>query len=316
MARDRDRRLILDQTYKDIQAEIIVPAAPSPTGQSPARDPAAPAGTTAQQLALAKQTLVGFELRLTPGHPDVVRTKGLIAKLEEQLAAETLAAEQARRAASAKEDGAEPIPVTLDPREATRRERLRQLSIEIENLDRDILRKERDEEGIRALLEDVQRRIEQVPGLESEWIALTRDYDTQFAKYKELLGKSENARLASNLEERQIGEQFKILDPARTPARPSGVNRLQTNAAGAGLGLGLGLLLAGLLELRDRTFRNADDIVDVFKLPVIALVPQVISAVDQRRARIRKGLTAVTASADMLAGGYGYWTMQLWKYVV
>jgi polysaccharide chain length determinant protein (PEP-CTERM system associated) len=310
MARDRDRRLILDQTYKDVQAEIDATPAVSQTART--GDPDVPAGTTSQQLAVAKQTLVGFELRLKPEHPDVVRTKGLIAKLEAQLAAETKAAEEARLTAG--EEAVE--PVAADPREVARRARLRQLALEIENLDRDIARKERDEQTIRQSLEDVQRRIEQVPGLESEWIALTRDYDTQFGKYKELLNKSENAQLASSLEERQIGEQFKILDPARTPSRPSGAIRLQVNAIGAGIGLAVGLLLAAFLELRDRTFRLAHDIVEVLKLPVIALVPEVISAADQQRNRMRKGLAVATAWALVVAGGYGFWTMQLWKYVV
>ena len=316
LARDRDRKLMLERLYTEAEAEVIEPSAPSGISAAsgvPGISTDKPSGSTAQQLATARQALVAFELRLTPEHPDVVRTKALIATLETQLAEETRLAAEARAAAEA---AGRPVVPAVDPRELTRQNRLKQMQIDLDALARDIARKEDEEQRIRTSLDDLQRRIEQVPGVESEWVSLTRDYDTQFAAYKELLAKSEDARLASNLEERQIGEQFKILDPARTPVRPTGVDRLQLNMMGAGLGLGLGLVLAGLLELRDRTFRRADDITDLLKLPVIALVPQVVSAEQRRRARVRKGLLTAAASVAVLAGGYGFWAMELWKHVV
>ena len=49
-----------------------------------------------------------------------------------------------------------------------------------------------------------------------------------------------DAKIAANLERRQIGEQFKLLDPARIPERAIGPDRSTVNVAGAGLGLGLG----------------------------------------------------------------------------
>jgi uncharacterized protein involved in exopolysaccharide biosynthesis len=206
--------------------------------------------------------------------------------------------------------------VSLDPAAAARNSRIKQLVADIEALNREIARKEEDDKRLRANLEALQSRIEQVPGIESEWIALTRDYDTHSAKYKELLAKSENAQLATNLEEQQIGERFNILDPARTPVRPQGANRFEINAMGAALGLGIGLLLAAMLELMDRTFRRADDVVEVLKLPVIALVPRVVSAADRHRTRMKKALAVAAAAVLLIAGGYGFWVMRLWNYVV
>ena len=309
-ARDRDRKSLLERMYADAQNEVIIPP---PAPAAPATQAGNPTfqGTTAQQLAAAKQTLVGFELRLKPEHPDVVRTKILISKLEAQLAAETKAAEEARL-----DDTVESAPIPIDQRQAAQRDRLKQMEAEIESLNRQIARREQEEQAIRESLDAIQRRIEQVPGLESEWVALSRDYETQSAKYKELLSKSETAQLASNLEQRQIGEQFKIIDPARTPVRPTGVNRLQLNAMGAAIGLGVGLLLAGLLEVRDRTFRQANDIVEVLKLPVIALVPRVFSTAELQRARLKTRLASAVATVLVLAGGYGFWLMKLWKFVV
>ena len=58
------------------------------------------------------------------------------------------------------------------------------------------------------------------PTRESELVELTRDYATLQGLYSSLLAKKEESKIAANLERRQIGEQFKLLDPARLPERP------------------------------------------------------------------------------------------------
>jgi polysaccharide chain length determinant protein (PEP-CTERM system associated) len=331
LARDRDQKLLLETTYAELSAQELAPPplppqpAPTPAPQTATSTSPTSAGTTKQALELARQQLVALELRLKPEHPDVVRTKSVITKLEAQLADEVqaaVAAQAAAAAAAAKNATASPatppvpVPVALTAAEIARRDRLQQLRGQIESLTRQIAFKEAEDLRIRASVEDLQHRIEQVPGVESEWISLTRDYATQQSAYQQLLAKSQEAKLAANLEQRQIGEQFRILDPARTPVKPTGVNRLEVNGIGAAIGLAIGLALAGLLELRDRTFRQAADVIDVLKLPVIALVPHVVSNEERRRSRIRMLLTSSAAAVLALAGAYGFWTMQLWKFVV
>ena len=325
LARDRDQKLTLEGMYASAQAEVVMQPPPQ-TQPQPPQQPAqsqqpTPAldGNTAQQLGTARQMLVALEFRLTPDHPDVIRTKNLIAKLDTQLADEVKAAEAARAAesgATTEPRRPAPAPVGVTPQEAARRERLEQQRAQIESLERQILFREEEERRVRSSIDDLQRRIEQTPGVESEWIGLSRDYDTQQNAYKDLLIKSEAAKLAANLEQRKIGEQFRILDPARTPFRPVGVDRLEINAVGAAIGLALGLMLTALLELRDQTFRSSADVVEVLRLPVIALVPQVISTVDRQRRRVRRLMVSTAVFVLVTASAYGFWTMQLWKYVV
>jgi len=74
------------------------------------------------------------------------------------------------------------------------------------------------------------------------------EYDAMGTIFKDLLTKREEAKMAANLERRQIGEQFKVLDPARLPERPFTPNRqfMMLVGAIAGLCLGLAMMLSGL----------------------------------------------------------------------
>ena len=62
--------------------------------------------------------------------------------------------------------------------------------------------------------------------------------------------------MGANLERRQIGEQFKLLDPARLPERAVGPSRTVVNMAGAGLGLGLGFI--GIIARRKKPLAQPD----------------------------------------------------------
>ena len=68
------------------------------------------------------------------------------------------------------------------------------------------------------------------------------EYEFLEDRYKALLAKSEDARTAENVQRRQIGEQFRIIDVARMPEAPVGPNRLRITLLGMLVGLALGLL--------------------------------------------------------------------------
>ena len=96
-ARDRDRKLMLERMYRDAEAEpvpVVQPAAPA-APLAPRADNTnaiAMAGSSQQQLAMARATLASLELRLKPEHPDIVRTQRQISELEKKVAAEAAAA--------------------------------------------------------------------------------------------------------------------------------------------------------------------------------------------------------------------------------
>src|SRR5688572_574600 len=248
-----------------------------------------------------------MEGRLTSVHPDVLRARRLVRDLETQVQA---------NAAAVSAGVSPPVPQVVSVQEQQRRDRLSAMRAEIESLDRQTQFKESEERRLRGVVNEYNQRIEAVPGVESAWVALTRDYETQQNTYKELLGKSEQSQLAVDLEERQIGEQFRILEPAGVPVRPISPIRIQINAIGLGLGLLLGFGIAVILELKDRSFRSEADILDVLALPVLALIPHVDTAAERaRRFRVRTMLSA-TGVAVIGVAAYVFWAMRLWNFIV
>ena len=315
IARDRDRKLMLERLYQDALAGLNDPPASAPAAAAgPAQTPSngvPMAGTAQQQLAAARSMLTALEFRLTPQHPDIVRTKRLIAELEPKAAAEAATA-----AARQNETPGLDQPSVLTPQDVQRRDRLAQMRAEIESVDRLTEFKESEERRVRALVAEYQKRIEAVPGIESEWVALTRDYDTMQKAYEDLLTKSGAAKVAVDLENRQIGENFRVLDPARVPVKPIGPKRLQISGIGLMAGFALAIGIAVLFELKDASFRSEADVLGILSLPVLASIPYVETA-DERNRRVRRAWLMSAAAVLVTAGaGYVFWTMRLWTVVV
>ena len=312
-ARDRDRKMMLERLYTDAAADAqagspaLAPSSPAASSAGDAASKLPADATPRQRLEAARNLLSQMELRLSPKHPDVIRARRLIADLERRAAAEEL-----QRPLSPDAGGDRPA----SQEETRRRDRLREMRAEIESLDRQIAFKEGEEKRQRAEIAAYQARLESVPGIESEWVALTRDYDTLQATYRELLSKSENSKMAASLEQRQIGEQFRVLDPPRVPLKPHSPNRLKINLVGTLAGLGLGLLLVGVSGYRDSTMRSEADLLGAIDLPLLALTPFVTTEADLRRERRGRWIVSVAVVVACAGTGALFWFLQLWKFVV
>jgi len=294
--RDRDRRLVLERQLADLEQQeqaALVVAPPPPADASGT-------GTPTQRLAAAKATLATAQLRLKPDHPDIQRLNRLIRDLENKV-----------------EQDAQDTPVSaegtdLSPSETARRRRVAELKLEMQLLDRQIAEKQNDQERLRAQIGNYQTRVEAAPTRESEMTELTRDYQTLQEMYKSLLSKKEESSIAANLERRQIGEQFKLLDPARVAEKPYSPNRPRLTLIGMAAGLAMGVLLVGLLEYRDKSFKTDEEIMRVLSLPVLAVVPVMLTQAEQRwatRRRILVGLgygTTVVACLAVVAYTFVY----------
>jgi len=296
--RDRDRRLALDRLIADAETPDAAPTLPSSNGINDA-DGVPVGAPVPQQLQAAQEALQGLQMRLTPQHPDVLRLKRVVADLQKKADAEALARPLSSGAAA------------LTPGEVLKRNRLAEMKAEMENLDKQIVVKQDNEQRLRVAMATYQKRIEAAPTRDSELTELTRDYRSLQATYQSLLGKKQDSKLSANLERRQIGEQFKILDAARLPERPTSPNRPRLYSLGIGGGLGVGLALAALMEYLDKSLRSEADIGAALNLFVLATVP-VLAGVKRRGARWKLVVVSALVVVGTAAGAAAV-AWRLWK---
>jgi len=296
--RERDRRLFLERTLADLESEAQ--AVQSAASSGTFRDLAGPVpgNSPADQLEVARQTLKGLELRLKPEHPDIQFMKRVIRDLEAKVAAE------AQPAKPAADPAAKPVARSQAPAETAVVRRMRETREELTNLQVGLASKAADEKRLRDQIARYQARVALAPGLQAEFTKLTRDYETWRRGYETLLAKSEDAKAAAAVEERQIGERFDTLDPARLPESPISPNRPLINLVGALAGLGLGFGLVALQQYRDSALRSEDDVWAVLKLPVLAAIPSIVTRGDRRRQKRRRlyGIVGASAAVVVVAG--------------
>ena len=117
-----------------------------------------------------------------------------------------------------------------------------------------------------------QGRISQSPMVQEEYKNVTRDYQTAQAFYDDLLKKMNASKMATDLERRQQGEQFRVMDEPNLPDSPTFPKRGVFVGAGFALGLLLGFGIIALMEYRDTTLRSERDIWAFTKLPTLGVI--------------------------------------------
>jgi polysaccharide chain length determinant protein (PEP-CTERM system associated) len=278
--RDRDRQLILERQIADLEQQQDAVAAGGATAEA--------TSSLEQQLEAAKRNYAALQTRLTPQHPDVQRMARTVRDLEKKLADSEAATPGT------------PAPAVVPAGTATRARRLEDLRLELELLNRTVAKKQGDEQKLRTTIASYQARVEAAPTRESEMTELTRDYQTLQGLYSSLLAKKEDSKIAANLERRQIGEQFKLLDPARLPEKPFSPNRGRLNMIGMVGGLAVGVLLIGFLEYRDKSFKTDHEVMRVMALPVLAVVPMMQSTAEKRWAFKKRMLIGAACTTTVL----------------
>jgi polysaccharide chain length determinant protein (PEP-CTERM system associated) len=301
--RDRDRLFALDKALAEMPPVTSQTTQNAVAPRSSGGNQAAAGTTAAQQLELARGELRNLQLRLKPEHPDIGRAKRVVAELEKKADEEAL--QQPLSAVT-------PAPIINTVVDRAAQQRADQMRLEMNEIRARLETERREAQGLQQAIGELTGRVQAGPALQSQLTELMRDYETLQDGYTALLKKSEESKIAVNLERRQIGEQFKVIDGARLPERPISPDRFRINMFGILGGLALGLGLVGFLEYRDTSFKTDDDVMTTLALPVLAVIPVMTNAGERRHARRRKLLLAASASVTcmLLAAA----VMLVWQY--
>jgi len=134
-----------------------------------------------------------------------------------------------------------------------------------------------------------QDRVNTTPIRTIELKKITRNYDITLRKFQELLSKEFDSQLSENMELKQKGEQFQVVDPANLPEGPVAPNRLRIILIGLLLALAGAVGAAFLIENLDTSIKGNEDLDSFTDLPLLAVLPVVPSRgtiLELRQARI------------------------------
>jgi polysaccharide chain length determinant protein (PEP-CTERM system associated) len=238
-----------------------------------------------RRLELLKLQLAEYKSRgFTDKHPDIIATRAEIAAVETSL---DMAAGEPRN----------PLRPSLIQQQAQAQAnraslRLGAAASEIERLGK--------------LADDVQDLIVGTPGVAELLDGLNREYEHLFASFQDFSTRHQEATVQAQLERRQLGEQFRVLESAFAAPDPSAPNRTLIILLGLLLGLALGAGLAIVLEAADTTAHDPRSLQSSFGLPVLAAIPEIWLEADrvlQRRKRLRTAAATVALVAFALVGG-------------
>ena len=223
---------------------------------------------SAQDKKLLKATQANYEkllLKYTDKHPDVKKLKKTIEKLKQKVLADK---------------GLETETITLNPVVSS-------LVAQRDNLETEVTIFQKQIANIQKRMERYQQRIDETPNRELDLNNLKRDYKNIQKIYNSLLNRLLEAELSVNMEKKQKGEQFRILDYARLPEKPITPNVKKNFMLSLITGLGLGAVVILLKEfLNFSVIRLNDQIETDLGLPILASIPQLEKPGDKMKQRI------------------------------
>ncbi len=231
-------------------------------------------------LDLERNSLIarGF----TSKHPDMVRIDAELAVLREQMKAHS---------------GSEDEPTSIGEQNA--RSEQRRAEQRAAAAAEDVAR-------LRETISGIEARVAATPAVAERLDALNRNYDQLARTYQDFSNRLQQAGVQSDMERRQLGEKFRILESAEEAFEPSSPNRILLLSLGAILGLALGAGIGLVAEVTDSSLHTSSELQTALGIPVLASVPRIMLEADRvaRSRQIRREIAAACAIvAFVLFGG-------------
>jgi polysaccharide chain length determinant protein (PEP-CTERM system associated) len=257
-----------------------------------------PSQALENQVVQKRARLAELTTKYTPRHPTVVAARQEAAELEKRLA-------EVQRPASVPADGKQPAgarPASASSPSGS--EEIRRMRAQLDSSAVEIVSLKREKNTIEKSIATVEKKIELSPKREQEMISLIRDYENQKKSYDDLLKKKLEADVSQNLEKRQKGTQFQILDPANLPQESFRPDRKKAMLIGLLLALAFGFGGTLFLESTDLTLHDVRDFKHLYKVQILGAIPVVLDRGylrerSLRRAAVVGGLVTFTVALSV-----------------
>ncbi len=228
-----------------------------------------------RELRKKEQELEVLLKRYSDKHPDVLSLKREVDTLNERLGEVSL------------EDGMFESTMEMPDNPG-----YIQIETQIASTELEIAETERVYAELRNQYQKFQRRVVNTPQVEQEYKILLRDYENAQIKYQDVNNRLLAAREAKGLEQSQLAERFTLIDPPIVPEKPIRPNRLALILVGFVLSMGVGVGVGVFLEFMDRSIRRPEELSEIVKYPVLAIVPYWETEIEARRI-VRKKWTVM-----------------------
>jgi polysaccharide chain length determinant protein (PEP-CTERM system associated) len=290
----KQQRLYLESLQQQYQAVQ--------TGLSTTESTGTPPEALGKELENLRRRLADARSLYTDNYPDVVALKDEIAKtekLKKQIEDEIAANQQDEK--STKNPGMSAAGTSQSGTPSA----MMQIQSQLKANQFEIQNYQQREKALESQIAGYQARLNLTPATEQQMAEISRGYEESKANYNSLLQKQLQSQLATSLEQRQQGEQFRVIDPASFPAKPSAPNHLLVSLGGLAFGLAVGFSLTAVLEMTDVRIQNEKELKEILPVRVLVGIPH-LSTVDEDRHKTRVKLMEIGAVAAavilMLAG--------------
>jgi polysaccharide chain length determinant protein (PEP-CTERM system associated) len=176
--------------------------------------------------------------------------------------------------------------------------RILTLKTQITMVDSDMDRQQKLLNETNQQIADLDARINAIPNAEVGLEAIDREYQTKKLNYDNLLAQQQKIVVGADAAKDQQGGGIQVVDPANLPESPVAPKRFMLTLAGFGVGLALGLLLAIAVEMRRLfTIQTAEDAKHYTSLPLLASIPELMTAAEARAIPRRQKLAMAAGIA-------------------
>lgn len=236
-------------------------------------------------LEQMKKALVELRTRYTDRHPDVLRLESQIETMEAQQGEPiaTLASGTEEMEDLGGETMQQPIfDETLFDLMNQRRSLAQEVNTDIQDI-----------KDLEQKIEDYQKRVENTSRVELGLMALQRNYDNIQRNYENLLDRKLESDIAVNMEKKQKGTKFRVIDRAKLPQKPIApdVKMIFVMCFAAGIGSGVVLIIG--LDFVSNAVKQPEEVENTFEMPLLAIVPKIMTSKDRMLHRLNQAMSLV-----------------------